>query len=168
MRESAGIFESNELHAIGQFDCVSVAVWRTTISLEGLLALARNHAQIAAKNDFVCTFVVAEPTVQLPSASVRAESARLMRSGSPKQRCSVTVIEGGGFLGAASRGVLTAIQVLSKHAYALHTCADITDAARWTAKQADRPHDWAVKVAQAVLTVRNAPIGSPATASAAG
>jgi hypothetical protein len=159
--------ESHEVHAIGHFDRVSIAVWRRAVTHDGLVALAQNHARLAAKHDFVCTFVITEAAIELPSASVRAESARLMRSGSPKQRSSVTVIEGGGFMAAASRGVLTAIQLLSRHAYPLHTCAEIADAVRWTAAQAERSPSWAAALEQAVLAVRNAPI-SVATKTAAG
>lgn len=158
--EGVGIFESHEVHSIGYFDCVSIAVWRRAVTLEGLAALAQNHALLAAKYDFVCTFVVAESAIELPSASVRAESARLMRSGSPKQRSSVSVIEGAGFVAAASRGVLTAIQVLSKHAYPLHTCAEIADGARWTAEQAARPVQWASALERAVSVVRNAKLAA--------
>jgi hypothetical protein len=145
-----GVEASSEVFVVGYFDNVSFGIFMR-FDMLALKALDDNHMAVHARHPRVCTLVVAPPSVELPSAEVRAESARLMRLRAPTQLCSVTVLEGGGFVAAAARGVLTAIQVLSRHAYPLHTAATISAAARWTAERAGRDGLWANRLESAVV-----------------
>lgn len=143
-----------DTHVIGYFDCVSIVVWRTEITLAALNALQVNHALVAARHDFVCTLVVAEQTFALPRTEVRAESARLMRTGSPKLRSSVTLLEGSGFWLAAARAAMTAIQLLSSHAYPLEIATSVRDAALQTAEHAGRDVRWSQTLERVITDIR--------------
>ncbi len=146
-RMKRGVTEVSSSHLIGYFDCVSFAVFRSGVSLEGLHALDKAHLGVTELVPKACTIVVAEGGLQLPSHAVRVESARLMQLRAGVQLCSCTVIEGGGFVSAATRGVLTAIQLLSFHAYPLHAASTLHEASTWTAKQAGRGQTWATDLA---------------------
>lgn len=151
--------ESIAQHSIGAFECVSLASWRTAITLRGLRILDENHMRVHAAHGLVCTFVVVDQRLPMPDSTVREESARLMRVRAPTQRCSASVIEGSGFWSATSRGVLTAIQLLSKHAYPLHTFSTVREAAIWTAQQASKDDRFVDALVEAVAELRAAPVG---------
>ncbi|MFO0550670.1 MAG: hypothetical protein U0271_19910 [Polyangiaceae bacterium] len=151
--------ESIAQHSIGAFECVSMASWRTAITLRGLRILDENHMRVHAAHGRVCTFVVVDHRLPMPDSAVREESARLMRVRSSTQLCSATVIEGSGFWSATGRGVLTAIQLLSKHAYPLHTFSTVREAAIWTARQANKDDRFVDELALAVAELRAAPVG---------
>lgn len=161
------ITDSCEAHTVGYFDCVSIAVWRRAITHRALHALHVNQALVAARNPFVCTLVVVHQGAGLPAADVRAESARLMRTGSPKLRSSVTWIDGVGFWCAAARGALTAIQHLAGHAYPLQSAASARAAVLLTAAHAGRDERWAASLEQAVADVREHRVAGAAPFAAA-
>jgi len=149
-----GIAVVTPQHVIGHFDCLSFAVFRAGISIEALQALDENHMSVFGRSPKVCTLVIAEGSLSLPPHAVRAESARLMRLRANTQLCSCTVIEGGGFAGAAARGVLTAIQLLSSHAYPLHTASTLAEACSWTASKAARSSQWSEQLRAFVTAAR--------------
>lgn len=161
------ITESCDAHAVGYFDCVSIAVWRKAVTHRALHALHMNQALVAARNPFVCTLVILQQSAGLPAADVRTESARLMRTGSPKLRSSVTWIDGVGFWCAAARGALTAIQHLAGHAYPLQTAGSAREAVLLTATHAGRDERWAASLEQAVADIRGSQLTGLAPSAAA-
>lgn len=158
-----GITRVDRAYLIGYFDCVSFAVFRSAVTLEALQALDDNHMRLVPRFGKVATVAVAEGNLELPPQPVRAESARLMRLRAPTQLCSCSVVEAAGFTGAAARGVLTAIQVLSFHAYPLHTTRTLPEAAAWTATNAKRNVDWATQLAHFIESSRTSDKLSPRT-----
>lgn len=117
-------------------------VWRRQITVDGLQAAARNHDAIAERYGTVVAYNVPGKALALPEAEARKEAARLMHDNRDTQLCSAVLVEGEGLVAMASRGIISAIQTLSRVEYPLEVFATHEEAAHWCSTFFDASPVW--------------------------
>ena len=65
------------------------------------------------------------------------------------------MIEGDGFLYTAGRGIVTALQVVSRAGYPIKVVASMREGAEWCAQYVDKPPTWPDDLMTAVEFVRS-------------
>jgi hypothetical protein len=110
---------------------VFVNLWRGTITIERLERVVAVERQLFVTHPKLGVVTVIEPSTPLIRNDAREAGDRLQKETAKHLIAMAYVIEGGGFMAAAARGVLATTQLLLRSAFPMKAFADPDNAAKW-------------------------------------
>ncbi len=157
------VYHSNRDLIVGSAENLLLVVWRNTTTREGI-EICREHLieRCSGRGCEFALMTVVERGAQLPDAAARADLATLMHEGSKWIQVSALVFEGGGFIAAGIRGVVTGISMLARQSFPHRVFDSVSDASRFIENKQSRTSQtpfaaWRVEIDVAELRRRATP-----------
>ena len=97
------------------------------------------HGAVGDAGSAAFIFIVHEPGAELPGQQERALLTAVGDAMPAGTAGCAFVMEAQGFVAAASRSILTGMQLLARSAYPVKFFKDVASAARWAGARTDRP-----------------------------
>lgn len=135
---SARTVEQHEDHLVIVMRSYVVLVWQQQITVKGVLALARGLSQLKherpdTKYGFLT--VIRRDCKLITSSEVRESLASLLKTHESTIGAASIAYEGGGFVSAIVRSVITAINLASRSSFANAVFPSSEEATLWLTKQ---------------------------------
>lgn len=153
---SARSVEHHDDHIVFVMRSYVVLIWKQQITMKGVLALARGLSQLKHERPDVkygFLTVIRQDCKLITSSEVREALASLLKTHESVIGGAAIAYEGGGFVSAIVRSVITAINLASRSSFANAVFPSSEEATLWLTKQLREPD---TQVAPAVIALLKA------------
>lgn len=135
------VLHCDEAIAVGEVGHVCVVIWRGAVTKAPFewqrAALADTVQRYPHQAGFLC---IVEARAEPPAEELRSASSKMILAHGDRLACVSTVVEGGGFMAAIARGVLSGMILVARNRKTpVRVFATVGEAAQWMAEHVSIP-----------------------------
>jgi hypothetical protein len=132
MAENPTIIKVDKDHCCAIWRNVLIFIWRE-VTRPATVDEHRKYIEshVAKHRTPLSLFVITEPKIEIPDSATREKLAALLLAAAPVGCGAALVFEGGGFRGAAVRGVSTVLNALARQPYPYRSFGTVESGATW-------------------------------------